>query len=150
VPQVHARSWNLSSATRLRPCDRSFLQDLILKRVFDDAIANSKFSPCEDKTAHSPASLQRFTSPSANRLFHPRAGIARCFNEDTHCPDTDPLADEVIQSRPYDLRCVQIKKSDDLRNACAKSLGFISPFSTTVGNANHINAAHDDLAAACP
>jgi hypothetical protein len=72
------------------------LRDLLLKWFFDDAIANLKFTPCEDKTARPTTPLQRFPSPSTNRLLHPRAGIARSFDEEAHLPNADPLPDEVV------------------------------------------------------
>jgi hypothetical protein len=78
-----------------RNCGCSF-RDLLLEWLFDDAIANVQLTPCEDKTAHPAPPLQRFPSSSANRLLHPRAGIARSFDEDAHLANADPSSDQVV------------------------------------------------------
>ena len=91
-------------------CAGGSLQYLLLKWFLDDSIADSKFASRQDKTAHSTAPLQYLPGPSANGLFHPRAGIARSFDEDVHVSNSETLPDQAAQS----------------------------------------DAAHDDLAPACP
>jgi hypothetical protein len=69
---------------------------MLLKWLFDNGIANGKFAASEDKAADPPTPLQRVLSPSTNRLLHPRAGIARTFDEGVHLPDAKPLPDQVV------------------------------------------------------
>ena len=80
-----------------------------MKWLFDNGIANLKFTPCKDKTPHPPTPLQCVPSPITNRLLHPCAGIARRFDEDAHLPNADSLPDQVVQFDTAD---------DDLATAC--------------------------------
>jgi hypothetical protein len=92
-------------------CDDSALQQLLLKWLLDDDIADTKFTPGEDKTAHPTTPLQSLPGPNANGLLHPRAGIARSFDEDAHVSDLETLPDQIVQ---FDAA------HDDLTPACPR------------------------------
>jgi hypothetical protein len=85
-----------------------------LKWLFDDSIANSKFTPREDKTAHATTPLQRVLSPTTDRRLHSRAGIARSFDEDAYGSETETLPQQLVQSDTA---------HDDLASACPWGYG---------------------------